>query len=535
MSVINLESISTNDEILKALAFYCSLADSLPKYAKYIETLANKYDTRIETIPLPVQILSLRTEFSITALHNFYSVMKDYDFYSIYRDVIHYYQNDISAPVYFENLREVFRINYDEDFIRETITFINSPIPLPKEREKIDKDNGNEGLDETIYEKVNLNGISETRSVITADERDQIKTQSDLMYGPGIDAMLRHLYAQLDNVAEYSDKPIYIQTFDIHVEKLKFLKEKEINKYMSVEEIADYIITQMQFGEDTEFEIAIDDISKSDYPDDASYNQAKDEYVRTKLLDKLKTLNFAQLDELTQKFSVSQQEINEVQDDIDLFRIFGPVNPYSDMDFSELTTFNSEGVEEPDENKIYGGPRMFLDSTGEYDEENDEHLTNWFSGSCINCHKKIRHKHYAVRLPVITGGWFGCYCSWDCVREYTITVFENSNVKYKIDPEENENEDDNDDNENEEKTSIQNSHITQLTFIDTFEDQMIKNGIADREDEEVVDIQNKVDNNQVMNLQNQMNELLIGRESEFDLPEINTSVLEEIPEESDEE
>lgn len=42
---------------------------------------------------------------------------------------------------------------------------------------------------------------------------------------------------------------------------------------------------------------------------------------------------------------------------------------------------------------------------------------DWFTGNCDYCNKRIRHYYLAVRKPVITGGWIGCYCKWKHVRK----------------------------------------------------------------------------------------------------------------------
>jgi hypothetical protein len=86
---------------------------------------------------------------------------------------------------------------------------------------------------------------------------------------------------------------------------------------------------------------------------------------------------------------------------------------------------------EKDPCSIYGGCRMMtcyenenIDSeTGEPIYENvikGNHFKDleWFTGQCNNwdCNKKIEKKHYAVRMPIETGGWMGCYCSFKCVK-----------------------------------------------------------------------------------------------------------------------
>ena len=88
-----------------------------------------------------------------------------------------------------------------------------------------------------------------------------------------------------------------------------------------------------------------------------------------------------------------------------LFRIFGPANPLVDQD---LTL--------PGRSNKYGGCRMFLCDVFDYDDEFD-YMMDWFTGVCQQCHLRIRHRWYAVRMPGSHGGWTGCYCNWKCVRE----------------------------------------------------------------------------------------------------------------------
>lgn len=89
--------------------------------------------------------------------------------------------------------------------------------------------------------------------------------------------------------------------------------------------------------------------------------------------------------------------------DVELGRILGPSNVSE-----ELTT----------ESSVYGGSRMFLCETYDYDEE-DDRVYDWFTGSCEICFSKIKYKWYAVRMPNKgkLGGWEGQYCSWNCCRK----------------------------------------------------------------------------------------------------------------------
>jgi len=97
--------------------------------------------------------------------------------------------------------------------------------------------------------------------------------------------------------------------------------------------------------------------------------------------------------------------------DIPLFREFGPVN-----------CIYSRSEYDPDHIcSKYGGCRMFLCT--EFEEVNEDLLNEesdvevqWFYGYCDNCNKSISQKHFALRLPLLHGGWKGCYCSFRCLE-----------------------------------------------------------------------------------------------------------------------
>lgn len=98
-------------------------------------------------------------------------------------------------------------------------------------------------------------------------------------------------------------------------------------------------------------------------------------------------------------------------DDIPHFREFGPVN-----------TMNISVFSEDDQCRKYGGCRMFLCNdfleceSEEEDVDDCEYTGNWFSGVCSICSRVIPKKYYAVRLPLVGGGWKGCYCSFSCLE-----------------------------------------------------------------------------------------------------------------------
>lgn len=90
----------------------------------------------------------------------------------------------------------------------------------------------------------------------------------------------------------------------------------------------------------------------------------------------------------------------EFRADMGFFRLFGPhnTNPYL---FDETP---------------YTGERMFLQM--EYDPEDpDGPGLDWYDGYCEYCYRPIRRRRHAFRLPLMEGGWYGCFCSPNCALE----------------------------------------------------------------------------------------------------------------------
>lgn len=81
-----------------------------------------------------------------------------------------------------------------------------------------------------------------------------------------------------------------------------------------------------------------------------------------------------------------------------------------------------------DENFRQWGPNNEEDGTPQYmllcnDYENDDlsddedtDSREWFTEKCKICGERIGDRRWAVRLPIIDGGWTGCYDKWECVR-----------------------------------------------------------------------------------------------------------------------
>lgn len=112
--------------------------------------------------------------------------------------------------------------------------------------------------------------------------------------------------------------------------------------------------------------------------------------------------------------------IKPFDDDDELIRYYGPLNPFVSMSdlltapnarMLECTHFEHPGNEET---AYYSGVSAYADPDPEglYTFED---TTSWFTGNCDVCNLKIDALHHAVRMPRPAGGWYGCYCSWNCV------------------------------------------------------------------------------------------------------------------------
>lgn len=84
-----------------------------------------------------------------------------------------------------------------------------------------------------------------------------------------------------------------------------------------------------------------------------------------------------------------------------LFQLLGPANPL---------------VGGPEEDIYEGRDRMFLSTYFEPPSQNTDPL-RWFEGYCYQCDSRIPYYWWAVRLPVLTGGWKGTYCSFECMEK----------------------------------------------------------------------------------------------------------------------
>lgn len=298
------------------------------------------------------------------------------------------------------------------------------------------------------------------------------------MNGVGSVSLERYFTNKLNRISAYAPIPSYIRDFgDIELDRLFKLTQSEIDPDLPDDLIADYLLQQMGNYLVVEEE-------------EEEPNRAKNV-----ILDKLESMESQQKEEFLKLFQVDPEDVKRAQNDRDTFRVYGPCNPMPDTDFSQLTAEDGE----PDVNVIFGGARMFTFQQFEYDYENDLPVDDWFRGYCLQCSKRIRAYFHAVRVPYIQGGFSGCYCSWDCVREFI-----------KMDTEQGD-------------PSLYNTYVIKVNLTRAIEEQMNRWGIADRsyenrEETEGLDAP-EINQDRVETIER---EIPIFNPQEFEIPRIET-------------
>lgn len=98
-----------------------------------------------------------------------------------------------------------------------------------------------------------------------------------------------------------------------------------------------------------------------------------------------------------------------IEETIGQFRLYGPSNRYPFPDEEDLTDYRD---------------RMLKCDYFEIDPDTGE--SDAYDGVCWKCYLHLRHKWYAVRAPMVGGGWKGWFCNWDCVIKWLDTVYDPS-------------------------------------------------------------------------------------------------------------
>ena len=128
--------------------------------------------------------------------------------------------------------------------------------------------------------------------------------------------------------------------------------------------------------------------------------EQKDVFVEALKRDATKLNAVDNMDFLIEQFSKSISDVIDTDASYTRsYRTWGPENRFIDRDCVE------------------NGPcRMLRCMCREAEEADGEKKTTWFTGACDTCDKRIRDLSHAVRYPHAIGGWKGCYCCFECMR-----------------------------------------------------------------------------------------------------------------------
>jgi len=205
-----------------------------------------------------------------------------------------------------------------------------------------------------------------------------------------------YMKEKIKETSPYAPKPQYVKNY--LKEELK--TEEELYKFADKESKKDIVVKDISNKDAVE--LLTEGMSQ--------YGISLEEMEQAKsfLLDKLEDMSKKERKELL-KPVIQNKEESELDSDELLFRTFGPAHPLVDQDLTQNTPSSK-----------YGGCRMFLCDLFDYDFE-FSYLADWFTGSCDQCLLRIKHRWYAVRRPRNLGGWEGCYCNFECVRESLLT------------------------------------------------------------------------------------------------------------------
>ena len=314
-------------------------------------------------VSLEIEILQYRARFSRDELYKLY---ESWEVLTELREVskltdfllsaIKYYQDDISLDLYLEMIEKVVNPNLKKSEWQNLIKSLKDQIE-----------------------------ISTTSTVHEAPEAVQAPIE-----GVGVNSALRYLARKHKLNAGAVSKPKYCDYFNIPEDSLFSLPLAAAGT-MTDQEMIDCIFKLTDL-----YDIQFTSLDNDTTP----FNALSSKVAQFTETDKI---NFFAL------------FMDSLRGDKNLFRVYGPVNAYVDEDYRITGNLKEKNL-----NTVYGGARMLLDNRREIDpDDNTDIEFEWFTGHCRECNTSIPKKQYAVRLPVYpTGGWFGCFCKWECVMQY---------------------------------------------------------------------------------------------------------------------
>jgi hypothetical protein len=304
----------------------------------------------------------------------------DSGYETLFYDILNTYQNDTNSVVYVQMLNRAFGVQPNEDFCQDMLRYIT---------ESQTGQHGDEtGSDDPDAEKLT----------------DLVEETPNPIGGPGVESIIRYLTYRISQVSDYAEIPKYIRQYEIDTRNLPQVRIIDVDPDLDPRELAAGILTE---AENYNLYVVASGEEDPEIAREAAISQLANDISQMSLDKRVKYLA---------PFKISQRQIQEIQDNEDLFRILGPVNPHPGDDYADTVVYDEDEEAKPNLDKIYGGPRMFISIEYEHDHDNDLEKDDWFDGVCQQCIKNIRKRHYARRRALIPGGWLGCFCSHQCVR-----------------------------------------------------------------------------------------------------------------------
>lgn len=188
-----------------------------------------------------------------------------------------------------------------------------------------------------------------------------------------------------------SKRPRWILDDSFDIEKISKESENTYN-FENIEEEGNFVFENL-----SNFEaIIIEDIEET-----------KKEFVK----------NYILMSEIDRKELLESAVNNKGNRNIELFKLYGPINKMIGHDIFE----REECIK-------YGGCRMFLcnhrqkatefDDIIDYSMDSQFEDIDWFTGFCEICNRKIEKRNHSLRIPELQGNWYGCFCSRKCALKY---------------------------------------------------------------------------------------------------------------------
>jgi len=200
-----------------------------------------------------------------------------------------------------------------------------------------------------------------------------------------------NLYIRVWNAFDLYNNPIKSQIID-HIQKNYFTnKNKEYDYPCMVEFLK--IVLSLDAGKKPKPNYLI----PYEYNQDISINYEKNPYpeIPVDILDQLSICDKEELKKLNVECLFIKSE-----SEIEFIKLFGPINKCN--------------IPTRDE-KYGGGCRMLTCNCFEFDEFDNP--SDFFSDSnCRICDIEISDRRDVIRVPLVNGGWIGCYCCYECAN-----------------------------------------------------------------------------------------------------------------------